>query len=493
MMVESCFIIFPNQLYEDFVYLSKLQKYKTIYIIEEPIYFYDPEYRPVKPNKIKIAYMRACMKYYANWLHSQIKKQNVIYIDYDQVVEQKYSFLQSYSSINYFETTDKDLDVKLEKHIKQPKVILPSPSFMMSIEQLRAYNSNHKTPKHASFYDFVKSELKILEGVKNQDKYNRKALPENISIPKQFPNDFSRGSTDVRQIYEEAIHYAKTKFTSHIGDAESLYLYPITHKDAYSSLEYFVNTKLQNFGPYQDAILQDEPFIFHSVLSPMLNIGLLDPSKVLHRVLIEKQRVSLNSLEGFIRQLVGWREYMRYIYLFKVTNYTPNLPKNKYFFKTPQPWYNGSTGVSIIDNEITKAIKYGYAHHIVRLMVFMNFFILCQLHPDQIYKWFMEVVSIDAYDWVMKSNIYSMGFFTKTGMHKPYISTSNYLLRMSNYKKDGNWDVLWTSLFYNFLKQKSEEAPGYVAFYKRLLKKASKHLPQYTIRSKSFTTKVVIV
>lgn len=489
-MNSSCFIIFPNQLYENFIQLSKSYKFDIIYILEEPIYFYDPEYRQIKPNQIKIAYMRACMKWYTAWLQSQIKKRkNIIYIEYDQIIKYKYKFLQSHSSIIHFETTDKDLDLKLAKYIKQSREILPTPNFIMSIEQLREYNAKYKATRHATFYDFVKTTLKILPGVENQDKYNRESIPKHL-------NSFSKNKIYFEQnIYQEAIYYAQSKFASHIGNAEALYLYPITHKDAYESLEYFIKTKLQSFGPYQDAILEDDPFLFHSVLSPMLNIGILNPLKVLLRVLQEKHKIPLNSLEGFIRQLVGWREYMRYIYLFKLTNITPNLPKNKYFFKNPQPWYNGTTGVSILDKEIHKAVRYGYAHHIIRLMVFMNFFILCQLHPEQIYTWFMEVIAIDAYDWVMKSNIYSMGYFTKIGMNKPYISTSNYILKMSDYKRNGKWDVLWTSLFYSFIKQKSQESPEYIAFYKRLFetqyKKSPETIEKYIRTSKSFMKKTM--
>lgn len=494
-MNSSCFIIFPNQLYQNFIQLSKSYNFKTIYIIEEPIYFYDSKYRQIKPNKIKIAYMRACMKWYTSWLQSQIKnKKSIIYIEYDQIIKYKYKFLQSYSLIIHFETTDKDLDAKLAKYIRQSREIFPSPNFIMSIQQLKEYTAKHKTARHATFYDFVKTTLKILSGVENQDKYNRESMSgKNIYIPKHI-NSFSK-NPNFKNIYQEAIYYAKNKFASHIGNAEALYLYPITHKDAYESLEYFIKTKLQSFGPYQDAILENDPFLFHSILSPMLNIGLLNPLKILLRVLKEKDNIPLNSLEGFIRQLIGWREYMRYIYLFKLTNITPNLPKNKYIFTNPLPWYNGTTGVSIIDKEIHKAVRYGYAHHIIRLMVFMNFFILCQLHPEQIYTWFMEVIAIDAYDWVMKSNVYSMGYFTKTGMNKPYISTSNYILKMSDYKKDGHWDVLWTSLFYSFIKEKSKESPEYIAFYKRLFetqyKKSPKTIENYIKTSKSFNMKML--
>ena len=118
----------------------------------------------------------------------------------------------------------------------------------------------------------------------------------------------------------------------------------------------------------------------------------------------------------------------------------------------------------VIDTEIKKAINYGYAHHIIRLMVFLNFLILSEINPNDIYKWFMEIVSIDAYDWVMIPNIYSMGYFSSIGMKRPYLSSSNYILKMSNYKKNGKWELLWNSLFRNFVKSRK------VNFYLRNIK-----------------------
>ena len=143
-------------------------------------------------------------------------------------------------------------------------------------------------------------------------------------------------------------------------------------------------------------------------------------------------------------------------------------------FKIQKPWYTGDTGVIPLDYEIKKAVKYGYAHHIVRLMVFMNFFILCEMSPANIYRWFMEIVAIDAYDWVMVSNILAMGFFESNGhtvMHRPYLSSSTYIAKMSTYKKDNRWDVIWDALFYRFV---SGKAASYTSFYKRNLGNISK-------------------
>ena len=265
--------------------------------------------------------------------------------------------------------------------------------------------------------------------------------------------------------YREGIRYANSEaFAVHIGNPKNVTLYPISHKDAYLHLDIFLKERFAKFGKYQDAIMQSENIMYHSNISAPLNIGLLDPLKVVEKT--RAMKVPLESYEGFIRQLIGWREYMHYLYVFHQKDLvSANLPENDRVFRD-KTWYNGTTGHTLIDNEIKKAIETGYAHHIVRLMIFMNFFILCGLKPQGIYKWFMEVVSIDAYDWVMTPNIYAMGYFSPMAMSRPYLSTSSYIAKMSNYSKDGKWDVLWDSLFYLFISSKPKR---YVGAYARNL------------------------
>lgn len=453
--MTQTFFIFPNQLYED---ISVLKNYTNIILLEEPIYFHDPEWRPIRPHKIKIAYMRACMKNY----HKMLLKNGIkaSYIDYKTALDKK-GFYDC--DIVCYEFTDHALRKKLTK-LCNNLTILPTANFLMKMQDLQEYEALHKSPRHASFYEFVKTKLNVLKGIKSQDMLNRQPPPTNPNNSRS-EDRFNKGV--LKSIYDEAISYSESPiFSQHGGQATELGVYPINHKDSYKSLDNFFFTRFVDYGPYQDSIVENNPFMYHTVISPMLNIGLLDPQKVLGMIL--KQQVPLNSLEGLVRQLIGWREYMRYVYVMKYNLIRDaNLPQNDMTFKTWTPWYNGTTGVYPLDQEIKKAIKYGYAHHIIRLMIFMNFFILCEIHPDEIYKWFMEVVSIDAYDWVMISNIYAMGYFDKGAMRKPYITTSNYVLKMSNYKKDGKWDVIWTELFYRFIAKKPS---SYVGFYKRLLK-----------------------
>ena len=449
----SIFVILPNQLFEN--NYDFLNSYDDIYIIEEPHYFSTYE---IKPNKIKIAYLRACMKFYYNDLIKKINKNKVHYIEFSSLKTSNYSFIKK--NINIYEITDFKLKEKYKKlgiHINE----IQTPMFLMTIPQLDKYD--RPTPSHASFYEMTKKELGILEGIKNQDAYNRK----NPKITIEVDTNISYITSSTVSYYKEAIEYSYLEvFKEHVGNPtlETIKIYPITSKDAYKSFEYFLETNFKDFGNYQDVIQDTNPFMKHSLISPMLNNGLLNPRKLIEILKRYKNKISVEAYEGFIRQLIGWREYMRYLYLYKYEllisgdNYKSNTKK------MPLSWYNGTTGLKVIDNEIKKAITYGYSHHIIRLMVFLNFLLLSEIKASDIYKWFMEVVSIDAYDWVMISNIYSMGHFSSIGMKRSYLSSSNYILKMSNYKKDDKWNLIWDEKFRTFVKKNK------INFYLRSIK-----------------------
>ncbi|MDZ7613377.1 MAG: FAD-binding domain-containing protein [Flavobacteriaceae bacterium] len=199
-------------------------------------------------------------------------------------------------------------------------------------------------------------------------------------------------------------------------------------------------------------LLTNENILHHGLLTPMLNVGLLTPMQIVDEAIHYslKNEVPLNSLEGFIRQITGWREFIRGVYLYKGTDErTCNFWKfNK---KIPASFYDGTTGIDPIDNTIKKVLETGYCHHIERLMLLGNFMLLCEFDPDEVYQWFMELF-IDAYDWVMVPNVYGMSQFADGGIMatKPYISGSSYVLKMSNFKK-GDWCPIWDALFWHFM------------------------------------------
>lgn len=212
---------------------------------------------------------------------------------------------------------------------------------------------------------------------------------------------------------------------------------------------FFLEYKFNSFGTYQDTILEDNVYIYHSNISSSLNIGILSVEFVYQTTIdyCKKNKVSINNIEGFLRQVLGWREYMRYIYV----RYPDITKQNKWNANRGLVWkyWDGTrdTGIDFLDNEIKKVVKHSYCHHIIRLMIFLNIFVLIGVHPDEIINWFMRFCSIDAYHWCMISNVYSMGYFDDRFMRKPYISSSNYINKMSNYKKNVTFD----SLYYKFL------------------------------------------
>jgi deoxyribodipyrimidine photolyase-related protein len=243
-------------------------------------------------------------------------------------------------------------------------------------------------------------------------------------------------------------------FEGHPGHAKDFWL-PTTRVEASGWLDDFLVKKFEHFGEFEDAIHPDEFSVFHSVLSPVINLGLLTPNEVVKRTLrfAKENKTPMNSLEGFIRQVIGWREFVRGIY----QNFSEKQDSENFFKhegKLSKVWYTGQTGIVPLDDSIKKTIKFGYAHHIERLMVIGCLMLLSQVHPREAHRWFMEMY-VDSSDWVMGPNVYGMSQFSDGGIFatKPYICGSNYILKMSSYKK-GPWCEVWDGLYWKFVSEK---------------------------------------
>ena len=228
--------------------------------------------------------------------------------------------------------------------------------------------------------------------------------------------------------------------------------YPTTFLEAEQWLEIFLKDRFKLFGDYEDALVNNNHQLYHSLLSPLMNVGLLTPKHVIDQALkfADKHQIPINSVEGFVRQIIGWREFMNMVY-FQIGN--EQRTRNFWNFKRklPASFWDGTTGIEPIDVIIKEILKTGYCHHIERLMVLGNFMLLCEFDPDDVYRWFMEMF-IDSYDWVMVPNVYGMSQYADGGLTttKPYVSGSNYIIKMSNYKK-GEWSEIWDSLFWRFM------------------------------------------
>lgn len=330
--------------------------------------------------------------------------------------------------------------------------LIPSPSFLDTKEYGKEFFGNRKKFFLTEYYTGQRKRYGILleEGVNplggqwTYDTENRKRLPSGhvspaINWPAADGNWF------------EAMKYVDLNFSDNPGISGSV-IYPYTHREAEKWLDSFLEQRFRLYGDYQDAIEPGETFLYHSIISPMLNTGLLDPSLVIHRAIEAacEFNVPINALEGFTRQVLGWREFIRHVYTLKGTEQR----KRNYFSherKIPASFYSGTTGIEPVDAAIKRTLKYGYTHHIERLMVLGNFMVLCEFDPDEVYRWFMELF-IDAYDWVMVPNVYGMSQYADGGLMstKPYISGSNYILKMSHYKKV-SWCEIWDALYWRFI------------------------------------------
>ncbi len=328
-------------------------------------------------------------------------------------------------------------------------------SFLTPTEVMQQW-ADHR--KHYHFTDFYLQQRKRLQLLLDErgkpiggkwtfDTDNRKRLPKGTFVP-QLKTPSERPSV------VEAKRYVSKAFPQALGEVGE-FCYPVTFDDAAKWLSEFVEERLAAFGDYEDAISKQETFLFHSVLTPMLNIGLLTPEQIVNQVMAKSDEVSLNSLEGFLRQVIGWREFIRLIYIHAGTRQRTtnawNLSRS-----LPTSFYTGSTGIVPFDQSVHRTLKYAYCHHIERLMVLGNFMLLCDIAPDSVYRWFMEMF-IDSYDWVMVPNVYGMSQHADGGLMttKPYISGSSYVLKMSDYAK-GDWCEVWDSLYWRFIDRERE-------------------------------------
>lgn len=455
----NCFIILPNSLFE----LKYIKKYKDnhFYIIEDTLFFKDKQ-RITNFNKKKIILHHSSMKYYFDYLKKY--KFNVSYINFNK--KNKYSFLKKYNQVNLFNPTDHLLIKRLDKLHNNINYI-DNPLFLLTENDLEQFKKDKKIKNnffHKTFYTWQLEYLNIPFINKSYDELNRNKLNDNVKIPKPFPKFNNK-------YINKSIDYVNKYFKNNIGNIDN-FNFPITHSEAKKLLKYFLKNKLHSFGEYQDAIIDNNPYLFHSLLSSSINIGLLTPQYVLDETIKyykkNKSKITINNFEGFIRQIIGWREYERMLYYFDYDN----LIKSNYWNnkkKLNNKWYNGTLNNKPVDDTINKAIDTGFLNHIERLMIILNFMVLKEIHPKYIYQWFMEF-AIDSYDWVMIGNIYGMGYFTTNTMRKPYLSSSNYIIKMSNYKKDDIWDKEWNQLFYRFLYTHKKLLKGGAAIYLRNLR-----------------------
>lgn len=466
-------IIFPHQLFE-LKYIPF--KCNDFYIIEESLFFHDRE-RITTFNPLKLVYQRQIMKNYESYLKKN--KKNVKYFECVNVSK----ILNKDDKYYMMDPSDHLLMSRLNKFNIE---MYDTPYFLLNDNDMEEYMKPRMKKKliFYHFYTWCRKRFNILmDGDKpiggkfSFDSENRKSMKGSFKSftdsnkIKYVDNKFSKGDS-------KAINYVKKKFGVET-DYSALSLHPKTHKEAKDCFKNFVKTRLTYFGDYEDAIT-DHPHMFHSTISSALNAGLITPAELL----IKKGPIA--SVEGFVRQLF-WREYTNMLYKYRYNDMIGNYFNNTK--RIDDKFYpGGETGITPIDDTVNEAFKLGYIHHIKRLMVMCNYFNLCRIHPDDVYKWFMEF-SLDSYDWVMIFNVYSMGLYADGGKltSKVYISSSKYILRMSTYKKD-TWCDVWDTLYYYFIGTNKNKIKGrgimYVQQWEKLDKKTQADILK---RGKSLT------
>ena len=391
---------------------------------------------------------------------------------------------------------------KWEKVLKIPVSIVDDDRFFCTIDEFKKWTEGRKELRMESFYQMMRKKYQILidnngkpkGGKWNYDIKNRKSLPKNHpDIPKPLqhkPDDITK----------QVIAEVKKKFPKHFGDLEPFW-FAVTHEQAKKSLNDFIKNRLSMFGPYEDAMAQEESFLYHSVLSMYLNIGLLEPKQIINKVL-EKDGIKVESVEGFVRQILGWREYIRGIYWYTMPKYS----KTNYFDaknKLPKFYWTGNTEMNCIKNCIEQTIKESYAHHIQRLMITGNFALIAGIKPEEVCEWYLSVYA-DAYEWVELPNTHGMTLYADGGVlgSKPYAASGNYINKMSDYCKDCKYDVKqkegddacpFNYLYWNFFlknQKKLEKNPRLWTVFSNIKKMSQEKKSQIRNNSKKFLIQI---
>ena len=433
---------------------------------------YESDY--VWSHKAKIAIFLSAMRHFAQTL--QAKKIPLTYIKESpltiqealrqQLIEKRITHLLC------IEPGEWRLKLALEDLARELNVnllMLDDDHFYCSNTEFRDWVADKKELRLEYFYRYMRKKHHVLMdddsqpigGQWNFDDQNRRPYSKNgpglINEPLAFPAD---------EITLEVFDFVARQYPAHPGSLEH-FVWPVTREQALLALDHFVNYRLASFGMYQDAMWKETPFGWHSILSSSLNLKLLNPREVIKKVLdaYENNGLDLATVEGFIRQIIGWREFVRGIYYLDM----PQMAQaNFYQHQRALPnWYwTGETKMNCMKDTIGQTLKYGYAHHIQRLMITGNFALLAEILPQQVSEWYLAVY-VDAIEWVELPNVVGMALFANGGRFtsKPYIASGAYVKRMSNYcdrcqyKPDiryGEQACPMTTLYWNFLIKHSD-------------------------------------
>ena len=442
-------IIYPHQLFAEH---PALAADRPVYLVEEPLLI---THNPAHVQRLLLN--RLSMQAYQRRLEEQ--GYDVHYLPISELPDSAAVFTRlardGVRTLHIVDTTDDHLERAISHARDQygfARRRYESPLFLLPKDEAATRYVESKRSM-ARFYKELRRDRSVLVeedgtptgGSWSFDTDNREKLPTDIELPAEL-SKYGNEDTLAAELWLET-------FSSERYGERGCWL-PYTHAGAADWLEAFLAERFVHFGPYEDAITTRGTRLFHGALSPLLNIGLLTPQQVIEAALGRAERgdIPINSLEGFVRQVLGWREFMRAAY-----EVDGPAMRTHNFFSHNRPLHPGvwdaTTGLPPLDATIHRARTWGYAHHIERLMVAGNYFLLTETDPDAVYRWFMGLF-IDAYDWVMVPNVYGMSQFADGGRFatKPYISGASYLKKMSDHP-GGDWEEVWTALYWRFIRE----------------------------------------
>ena len=428
----------------------------------------------------KVVAFFAAMRNFSNELKEN--GHQVIYIQLDdqenkQTISENIQWIVYKFQFDNFEYQLPDeyrLDVELKelsKRLAIPVNIVDTGHFFTNRSEFQEFFKGKKQFLMESFYRYMRKKHAILMegnqpvgGKWNFDHDNRKKIPVNHTIIQ--PYLFRR---DVSAIVE----LLKKEDVKTIGTIDSTnFLWPISRVESIQLLDYFVDYCLPYFGTFQDAMTPNSWSVYHSRLSFAMNVKLISPKEVIEKVIEryhEDKSISINQVEGFVRQILGWREYMRGIYWSQMPEYK-DLNYFNHERKLPNWFWNGQTKMKCLSHTINQSLDFAYAHHIQRLMITGNFALLAGIHPDEVDNWYLGIY-IDAIEWVEITNTRGMSQFADGGIvgSKPYVSSAAYVDKMSHYCKDCHYDSKkkigekacpFNSLYWNFYAVNEEKLRG---------------------------------
>tara|TARA_B100000963_G_C22617403_1_gene668054 strand:+ start:633 stop:2123 length:1491 start_codon:yes stop_codon:yes gene_type:complete len=451
-MKKKIFVVLGNQLFN----LSFFQQFRKdhIFFLSEDLGLCTYE----KHHKQKILLFLSAMRSFRDELEKngfEVIYKKIEDNDFEEAYTGKLKKLikeMDIKSVSIFEIEDKPFEKKFLSEFKNSDLnYIPSPMFLTSRAEFKDYLSNTKKPFMANFYKLQRRKNNFLVdkndnptgGKWSFDEENRKKIPKKFNFPEQISFNETKHTKYLKKIIEE-------KFKDHVGSTDDFWICTTRH-DAWKKFNHFIENKINLFGDYEDAVDQRDNFLFHSSLSPLMNMGLITPGEVVEKLKKIISEVKINSLEGYFRQIVGWREFIKGVY----QNYDDKFEQSNFFNHKrlmKKSWYEGTTGIYPLDYSIKNASKYAWTHHIERLMIQSNIMNLCEIEPTNAYRWFMEHY-MDSSEWVMYPNVFGMGLFSDGGVFstKPYICGSSYFRKMMDFKKEEWCDIL-DGLYWRFIE-----------------------------------------